>query len=148
MCGIGAIYGENVHNGKSTIKKSLEVIKHRGYSHYEMNVFDKCVLGCNRLEIVDRQKAIQPQSNEDDSISVVFNGEIFNYRELIDELAGKGHTFRTNSLKKARKTRFCFCDFPVFFGPPESLDFRKTFPNFLLNELIFSLRNRQWMINS
>ena len=98
MCGIGAIYGENVHNGKSTIKKSLEVIKHRGYSHYEMNVFDKCVLGCNRLEIVDRQKAIQPQSNEDDSISVVFNGEIFNYRELIDELAGKGHTFRTNAF--------------------------------------------------
>lgn len=97
MCGIGAIYGKNIKEKEFSIKRSLQLIEHRGYSLYETKILDNCVLGCNRLEIVDRPKAIQPQTNEDESVFVVFNGEIFNYKELMKELSDKGHKFKTNS---------------------------------------------------
>lgn len=97
MCGIGAIYGVNIQNGEFSIKRSLEVVKHRGHSLNEITVLDKCVLGANRLEIVDRPKAVQPQTNEDQTAFVVFNGEIFNYKTLRKELLEKGHEFRTES---------------------------------------------------
>ncbi len=97
MCGIGAIYGKKIKEKEFSIKRSLQLIEHRGYSLYETKVLDNCVLGCNRLEIVDRPKAIQPQTNEDESVFVVLNGEIFNYKELRAKLSEKGHKFKTNS---------------------------------------------------
>lgn len=95
MCGIGAIYGSNIK--KNSIKKSLSKIEHRGYSNYEIKNLDKCSLGCNRLQIVDRHNAVQPISNEDETVFVVLNGEIFNFKELTKELIKKGHKFSTNS---------------------------------------------------
>lgn len=53
-------------------------------------------LGFRRLSIIDLATGMQPISNEDDSIRVVFNGEIYNYRELRKRLEGNGHRFRTN----------------------------------------------------
>jgi len=97
MCGIGAIYGKNIKEKEFSIKRSLQLVEHRGYSLYETKILDNCVLGCNRLEIVDRPKAIQPQTNEDESVFVVFNGEIFNYKDLMKKLSDKGHKFKTNS---------------------------------------------------
>ncbi len=79
MCGIAAIYGQNIKNPEFQIKRSLELIKHRGYSFNESKSLDNCVLGANRLQIVDRENAIQPQTNKDESVFVVLNGEIFNY---------------------------------------------------------------------
>ena len=86
MCGISAIYGKNIKNKEFSVKRSLQVVEHRGYSLYETRVLDTCVLGCNRLEIVDRPRAIQPQTNEDETAFVIFNGEIFNYKILRKEL--------------------------------------------------------------
>ena len=97
MCGIGAIYGKKIANKEFAIRRSLELVKHRGFSHYEIKILDNCVLGGNRLQIVDRSRAIQPQSNEDESVFVVFNGEIFNYKKLKKELLNKRHIFRTDS---------------------------------------------------
>ena len=54
-------------------------------------------LGQSRLSIIDLSGGIQPMSNEDDSVWVVFNGEIFNYVELAQELGQAGHQFRTRS---------------------------------------------------
>ena len=97
MCGIGAIFGQNITDGEAMIKKSLEAIRHRGYSLYEMKAFDDCVLGANRLEIVDAPNGRQPQTNEDKTVFVVLNGEIFNHKELRAELVKKKHRFRTDS---------------------------------------------------
>ena len=97
MCGISAIYGKNIKNKEFSVKRSLQAVEHRGYSLYEIRVLDTCVLGCDRLEIVDRPRAIQPQTNEDETAFVIFNGEIFNYKVLRKELLEKGHKFKTAS---------------------------------------------------
>ena len=97
MCGISAIYGKKIKDKELAIKRSLQLVEHRGYSLYEIKILDNCVLGCNRLEIVDRPKAIQPQTNEDETVFVVFNGEIFNYKELREQLLRQGHKLKTNS---------------------------------------------------
>jgi asparagine synthase (glutamine-hydrolysing) len=97
VCGIGAVHGKGLADGERFIRKSLETITYRGFSLFEIAIFPNCALGANRLEIVDAPKARQPQTNEDGTISVVFNGEIFNFKELRSELIGKGHEFRSES---------------------------------------------------
>ncbi|MDP3742233.1 MAG: asparagine synthase (glutamine-hydrolyzing) [Candidatus Micrarchaeota archaeon] len=97
MCGISAAYGKHLKNKEQFIRDSLALVKHRGYSLNEIKVLENCVFGCNRLQIVDRQNGIQPQTNEDGTVSVVFNGEIFNYNALQSTLSSKGHFFKTNS---------------------------------------------------
>jgi asparagine synthase (glutamine-hydrolysing) len=97
MCGIGAVFGQNLEDGEAIVRKSLGAVKHRGYSLYETASFDNCALGANRLEIVDAAKARQPQTNEDKTAFVVFNGEIFNHHALRAGLSEKGHKFRTKS---------------------------------------------------
>jgi len=97
MCGIGAIYGKKITDKKGSISKSLSQIEHRGYSNYEIEVLKNCVLGCNRLQIVDKEKGKQPKANEDNTIFLVLNGEIFNFLELKKELLEKGHKFKSES---------------------------------------------------
>ncbi|MCX6778281.1 MAG: asparagine synthase-related protein [Candidatus Micrarchaeota archaeon] len=94
MCGIGAIIGKG--SSESELRKSLSKIEHRGKNLYEMRTLDGCVLGANRLAIVDRARGEQPLSNEDETIFAVQNGEIFNYAELKKLLTGKGHKFKTD----------------------------------------------------
>jgi len=96
MCGITAIYG-NLKDIDFRIKRSLDLVKHRGYSLYEQKSFKKCGLGCNRLQIVDREKGEQPATNEDKTIFAVLNGEIFNHKQLKIDLEKKGHVFKTNN---------------------------------------------------
>ncbi|MDD5148376.1 MAG: asparagine synthetase B, partial [Candidatus ainarchaeum sp.] len=95
MCGIAAIFGPNVN--PKILKKSLSRVKHRGFSLFESLYFPTCALGCNRLEIVDRDNAVQPVSNEDNTVFAVLNGEIFNFNSLTKELIEKGHLFKTAS---------------------------------------------------
>src|ERR1019366_3138793 len=56
-----------------------------------------CAIGMRRLSIIDLSTGHQPMANEDESIWVVFNGEIYNYRELRRDLLARGHRFATNS---------------------------------------------------
>ncbi len=72
-------------------------IRHRGPDDEGFYVDGGCALGMRRLSIIDLNTGHQPISNEDGSVWVVFNGEIYNFQELRNELAGKGHAFRTNT---------------------------------------------------
>ena len=94
MCGIIAIFGSD--ELEKDVKNSLKKIEHRGNSNYETLIFPLCALGANRLAITDRSGGKQPVANEDGTVFAVFNGELFNYRELKERLIGKGHIFKTD----------------------------------------------------
>ena len=75
----------------------VAMLRHRGPDAYGIHTESGAALGHARLSIIDIAGGGQPMSNEDGSIWVTFNGEIFNYIELRAELAAKGHRFRTRS---------------------------------------------------
>jgi len=99
MCGIaGFIDVERSHEDAEPLIESMcEVIRHRGPDDQGTWVGDGVALGIRRLSIIDLAGGHQPIFNEDQSIVVVFNGEIYNYRELREELQGHGHHFTTSS---------------------------------------------------
>ena len=72
-------------------------LAHRGPDDEGVHVEGEMALGARRLSIIDLAGGHQPLSNEDGSVWVAQNGEIYNYRELARELADRGHRFRTNS---------------------------------------------------
>ncbi|HBN76184.1 MAG TPA: asparagine synthetase B, partial [Planctomycetaceae bacterium] len=78
-----------------------DTLSHRGPDarglHWEQHSNWGVGLGHRRLSIIDLATGQQPMWNEDHSVGVVFNGEIYNYRELQKELKSKGHQFRTDS---------------------------------------------------
>ena len=98
MCGISAIWGDAT-NKEENLRNSLFKISHRGdLNHqFEHKIFDRAALGTNRLAIVDKKFGDQPQQNEDGNIFAIFNGEIFNFKKLKEELDTLGHIFRTES---------------------------------------------------
>lgn len=104
MCGINGIY-RKVKNDKSFIKKSLykmnNLIIHRGPDDSGEYFYDaesySLAMGMRRLSIIDIQTGKQPISSEDSSKTIVFNGEIYNYKLLRDDLALKGIAFKTHS---------------------------------------------------
>lgn len=96
MCGISAVISKSAER-EEILKKSLSKIVHRGSSNFEYKVLDGIALGTNRLPIVGRLSGEQPVYNEDETIFAILNGEIFNYREIREELKSKGHSFRSDS---------------------------------------------------
>lgn len=78
-------------------RRMVATLHHRGPDEQHVVAFGPCLLGHARLSIIDLATGSQPISNEDGSISVVFNGEIYNYVELRDQLAARGHVFQTQS---------------------------------------------------
>ena len=99
MCGIAGIYnfGNKKPVGLDNIKNMLGRIKHRGPDESGVFLGNGIGLGNVRLSIIDLQTGQQPISNSDGTLWIVFNGEIFNYIELKEELVKKGHIFQTNS---------------------------------------------------
>jgi asparagine synthase (glutamine-hydrolysing) len=96
MCGIhGGWLTEGID--RSAINASLNAIVHRGPDDSGTYEARPAFLGMRRLSIIDLAGGHQPIFNEDGRIAVVFNGEIYNYRELIPELQAKGHVFQTKS---------------------------------------------------
>ena len=98
MCGIvGFTHSQSFEAATARIKALCETIVHRGPDD-EGIFFDNTVgLGMRRLSIIDVDGGHQPISNEDGSVTVVFNGEIYNYRELRRQLQRSGHQFRTHT---------------------------------------------------
>ncbi len=99
MCGIAGFFqlqGQSEPN-VDLISKMIKIIEHRGPDEYGVLFDEKAVLGHARLSIIDLAGGSQPLSNEDNSVWIVFNGEIYNYIELRNELEKAGHKFRTNS---------------------------------------------------
>ncbi len=95
MCGItGFIDKQNPK--KEIIKKMTDRIIHRGPDAEGYYIDDNIALGHRRLSIIDLKGGDQPIYNEDKSIVVIFNGEIYNFIELKSELEKKGHKFKTS----------------------------------------------------
>ena len=99
MCGIcGILYKDWQKEVKeSTLKKMCDTLVHRGPDDEGWEVFGPIGLGMRRLSIIDLNTGHQPLSNEDGTVWIVFNGEIYNYRELRIELEKLGHRFKTTS---------------------------------------------------
>lgn len=99
MCGIcGKLNLDEAPGVDATlIQTMLETIHHRGPDDEGIYTSAPIGLGHCRLSIIDLSTGHQPLSNEDGTIWIVFNGEIYNYRELRTSLQGKGHTFKTQT---------------------------------------------------
>ncbi len=99
MCGISGIY--NLRNQKRIEKEIVDAmllaIRHRGPDGSWSMVLDQAALGFNRLSFLDLEGGMQPMQNEDRTVTMVCNGEIYNYQELRGELIAKGHVFRTKT---------------------------------------------------
>ena len=96
MCGIAGYVSEN-RIEPAVLKAMTERIAHRGPDGEGFFVDDKCGLGHRRLAIIDLKTGDQPIYNEDKTIVVVFNGEIYNFQTLRQELKEKGHRFQTQT---------------------------------------------------
>ena len=97
MCGIYGFYSKRVKEPQNILKKMGEKLLHRGpdsQGEYSSNNF---YLGHRRLSIIDLKSGDQPIFNEDKSISIIFNGEIYNFLELKETLIKKGHKFYTQT---------------------------------------------------
>lgn len=79
------------------IERMLGAIRHRGPDGSGSLFMDRAALGFNRLSFIDLEGGMQPIRNEDETVSMVCNGEIYNYQELREELVAKGHVFRTKT---------------------------------------------------
>ncbi len=108
MCGIAGFIEQRIEGSTDAQQKSVavldrmcRVIAHRGPDDQGMTVKGGVALGMRRLSIIDLAGGHQPISNENGTVTVVFNGEIYNYRELQRELEKRGHCFRTDSDTEA-----------------------------------------------
>lgn len=96
MCGIAGFMGQ-VENRADVIRNMTEVITHRGPDSDGFFTDDNISMGFRRLSIIDLGAGHQPIYNEDKSLVLTFNGEIYNYKDLRKELIAKGHNFYTDT---------------------------------------------------
>src|SRR5688572_3505236 len=99
MCGIVGIVhapgGPPVD--PAAVRRMCDAIRHRGPDDEGVHVDGRVGLGMRRLSIIDLAGGHQPVFNEDGSVAIVYNGEIYNYRELREGLIARGHVMRTHS---------------------------------------------------
>lgn len=99
MCGICGKF--EFERGKpvsaSLVKRMADMIRHRGPDDEGFYVSRQIGLGFRRLSIIDLDGGHQPLSNETGTVWIVFNGEIYNYQSLREDLVAKGHVFKTQS---------------------------------------------------
>ena len=95
MCGITG-FAERQHDrekARAIVKGMADLISYRGPDGEGYFIDDQVALGHRRLSIIDLEGGKQPMFNEDGSLVVIFNGEIYNFQELREELQAAGHTF-------------------------------------------------------
>jgi asparagine synthase (glutamine-hydrolysing) len=101
MCGIaGFIEREkdvSAAEREITLDRMCRIITHRGPDEQGATIEGRAALGMRRLSIIDLKCGQQPIYTEDGNLLIIFNGEIYNYRELKIELESLGHRFKTNS---------------------------------------------------
>lgn len=96
MCGFCGFTGQ-LMNREELLKEMTERITHRGPDSTGVYMDDDIAMGFRRLSIIDLEAGHQPLYNEDKSLVLMFNGEIYNYRSLRAELLEKGHVFATET---------------------------------------------------
>ena len=94
MCGICGTYGFCYID---ILKRMCSKLSHRGPDDEGYYCDSDVMLGMRRLKVIDLETGNQPIYNEDKTTVVVYNGEIYNFREIRDELKNKGHVFKTSS---------------------------------------------------
>ena len=98
MCGIAGIAAwRGKPPAREDVTRMCDAMVHRGPDDAGYLVEDAVALGMRRLSIIDLAGGHQPIFNEDGTVAVFYNGEIYNYLELRAELEAKGHRFATNS---------------------------------------------------
>jgi asparagine synthase (glutamine-hydrolysing) len=97
MCGIAGFWSYNSPASLEAIRAMCDLIRHRGPDDEGFHIDGGCALGMRRLSIIDLATGHQPISNEDGSVWIVFNGEIYNFQELRRRLLDQGHHFQTSS---------------------------------------------------
>ncbi len=101
MCGIAGVVNFRGRQGEApcikTVKNMVAMLRHRGPDEFGLYRDANVCLGHARLSLIDLASGQQPLCNEDESIWIVFNGEVFNYVELRELLVSAGHCFRTQS---------------------------------------------------
>lgn len=98
MCGICGIYNLDRQTPvrKDVLTRMNDALAHRGPDDTGIYMNESIGLGHRRLSIIDIKSGHQPMSNEDGSLWITYNGEIYNFRELKSQLTKKGHNFKTN----------------------------------------------------
>lgn len=98
MCGFISVYNKKqIPIDFVMLQKMTKIIEHRGPDAEGYHIDGSAGLGFKRLSIIDIENGAQPFKNQDKDIALVFNGEIYNYKELRDWLTIKGHVFTTTS---------------------------------------------------
>lgn len=97
MCGIAGFLLRDGTAQEPLAEWMCDRIRHRGPDDHGVYTDGPCAIGMRRLSIIDLSTGHQPVPNEDHSIWIVFNGEIYNHHELRQRLIGQGHQFRTRS---------------------------------------------------
>src|SRR5580693_3729079 len=98
MCGIAGMFNfDEAPVAPESLRGMIRMLAHRGPDSTGFHTENNVGLAHSRLSIIDLARGQQPMCNEDSSLWITFNGEIFNYVELRDELIRKGHRFATRS---------------------------------------------------
>ncbi len=97
ICGVVSLSGPLAPRVRDAVPAMASAMQHRGPDGDGFFGDEMASLGHRRLAIIDRAGGAQPMSNEDGSVWIVFNGEIYNHRPLRAHLVARGHTFRTDS---------------------------------------------------
>lgn len=99
MCGIAGIYYRNasLHVAEPCLQGMIDRIVHRGPDDQGLHIDDNVGLAMRRLSIIDLAGGHQPIFSEDGNQVIVFNGEVYNFRDVKPVLEGRGHRFTTNS---------------------------------------------------
>src|SRR5579872_7085877 len=95
MCGICGVAG--AHVSRENLEFATRLMRHRGPDEEGFLHENHVAFGIRRLKVIDLHSGRQPKTNEDGTIHVVFNGEIYNYKDLRTELQSHGHEFRSDS---------------------------------------------------
>ena len=102
MCGIcGILCRQATDATQAAVRKMTAALAHRGPDDEGSLASPHCALGMRRLSVIDLAGGHQPLSNEDGRVSLILNGEIYNFRELRRTLESKGYRFRTQSDTEA-----------------------------------------------
>lgn len=107
MCGIAGFIDlwsskdDRAVDQAQLLQRMCDVIRHRGPDDEGFHIQNGVALGMRRLSIIDLASGHQPISGEDGTVTIVFNGEIYNFQELQSRLEARGHTFKTHSDTEA-----------------------------------------------
>src|SRR5215212_997351 len=97
MCGIAGFVYLNRPAERPLIQAMLDDIRHRGPDDEGIHIDGGAAIGMRRLSIIDLSTGHQPMCNEDGTVWIVFNGEIYNYQELRRDLLACGHVFKSHT---------------------------------------------------